>query len=420
MNKQNVILLLLVLCLSGYAKAQEYDLVIQNGRLIDPKSQTDAQMDVAIKEGKIAQIAPSISGEKAAQVVNAEGMAVVPGLIDIHGHNFAGTRENSYLSDGLTAVDPDGYTFRVGVTTIVDCGGPGWKNIHVFKRNIIDPSKTRVLAFMNIVGEGMRGGEWEQDTTDMNATITAEAAMKYKEHVVGFKVAHYSRRDWTPIDRAVQAGEIANMPVIIDFGGSIAFAPLRLRELFFERLRPGDIYTHTFAELGGAREPIVEYETREFKPFVREAQERGIVFDVGYGGASFDFRQAIPALEAGFLPNTISTDLHKGSMNAAMKDILNIMSTFLAMGVDLPKVIELSTWAPAQVINREMLGHISEGSIADVTILGIREGNFGFWDRNGYKIDGDRRLECQMTIKDGKIVYDLNGIAEPVVLRQFP
>ncbi|WP_114748297.1 amidohydrolase/deacetylase family metallohydrolase [Pleomorphovibrio marinus] len=415
--KFNVITVFFLLCLVGFAFAQDYDLVIKNGHVIDPKSGIDASRDVAIKDGKIAKIAASIPGESARQVVNAEGMVVVPGLIDIHGHNFAGTRENSYLSDGLTAVDPDGYTFRVGVTTIVDCGGPGWKNIHVFKNNIIDPSKTRVLAFMNIVGEGMRGGAWEQDTTDMNAEITAQAALKYKEHVVGFKVAHYSRRDWIPIDRAVEAGNIADMPVIIDFGGSMAFAPLRLRELFFERLRPGDIYTHTFAELGGAREPIVDYETREFKPFIREAQERGIIFDVGYGGASFDFRQAIPALEAGFLPNTISTDLHKGSMNAAMKDILNIMSKFLAMGVDLPKVIEMSTWEPAKVIKREMLGHLSEGGIADVAILGIREGNFGFWDRNGYKIDGDRRFECQMTIKDGKIVYDLNGIVDPIVLK---
>ncbi len=417
--KNNLIVIAICgfLCFGGVTYAQDYDLVIKNGHVIDPKSGTDALNDVAIKDGKVARIAASIPGNGAKQVVNAEGMLVVPGLIDIHGHNFAGTRENSYLSDGLTAVDPDGYTFRVGVTTIVDCGGPGWKNIHIFKQNIIDPSKTRVLAFLNIVGEGMRGGAWEQDTTDMDAEITAQAALKYKEHVVGFKVAHYSRRDWIPIDRAVEAGNIASMPVIIDFGGSMSFAPLRLRELFFERLRPGDIYTHTFAELGGAREPIVEYETRQFKPFVREAQERGIIFDVGYGGASFDFRQALPALEAGFLPNTISTDLHKGSMNAAMKDMLNIMSKFLAMGVDLPKVIEMSTWEPAKVIQREMLGNLSEGGIADVAILGLRDGNFGFWDRNGYKINGDKRFECQMTIKEGKIVYDLNGIADPVVLK---
>lgn len=401
----------------GLLQAQNYDLVIKGGHVIDAKSGLDGIMDVAITAGKISKIGANIPTSNATQVVKAEGLLVVPGLIDIHGHNFAGTRPNSYLSDGLTAVDPDGYTFRVGVTTIVDCGGPGWKNIHVFKENIIDPSKTRVLAFMNIVGEGMRGGAYEQDTSDMNAEITAQAALKYKEHVVGFKVAHYGKRDWVPVDRAVEAGNIAGMPVIIDFGGSMSFAPLRLRELFFDHLRPGDIYTHVFAELGGAREPVVDYETREFKPFVREAQERGIVFDVGYGGASFDFRQAIPSLDAGFFPNTISTDLHKGSMNNAMKDILNIMSTFLAMGADLDKVIEATTWTPAKVIQREMLGNLSEEGIADVAILQLREGDFGFWDRNGYKISGNKRFESQMTIKDGKIVYDLNGIADPVVVR---
>lgn len=418
MKKINLVLLLATFLLSGMLQAQNYDLVIKNGHVIDVKNGIDGVMDVAITAGKISKIGPNIATSGAKQVVKAAGMLVVPGLIDIHGHNFAGTRPNSYLSDGLTAVDPDGYTFRVGVTTIVDCGGPGWKNIDIFKENIIDPSKTRVLAFMNIVGEGMRGGAYEQDTSDMNAEITAQAALKYKDHVVGFKVAHYGKRDWVPVDRAVEAGNIAGMPVIIDFGGSMAFAPLRLRELFFDHLRPGDIYTHVFAELGGAREPVVDYETRKFKPFVKEAQERGIVFDVGYGGASFDFRQAIPSLEAGFFPNTISTDLHKGSMNAAMKDILNIMSTFLAMGADLNKIIEASTWTPAKVIQREMLGNLSEGGIADVAILQLREGDFGFWDRNGYKIPGNKRFENQMTIKDGKIVYDLNGIADPVVYKQ--
>jgi dihydroorotase len=397
--------------------AQNYQMVIKGGHVIDPKNGIDELMDVAIQDGKIAKIAKNLDPTGASQIVDAKGLLVVPGLIDIHGHVFYGTRPNSYLSDGLVAVDPDSFTFRVGVTTIVDCGGPGWKNFHVFKENIIDHSKTRVLAFMNIVGEGMRGGAYEQDTSDMNAQLTGQAALKYKEHVVGFKVAHYAKRDWIPVDRAVEAGDIANMPVIIDFGGSMAFAPLRLRELFFDHLRPGDIYTHVFAELGGAREPVVDYETRKFKPFVREAQERGIIFDVGYGGASFDFRQAIPSLEAGFFPNTISTDLHKGSMNAAMKDMLNVMSTFMAMGMEIPHIIKASTWNPAKTIKREELGHLSEGAIADLALIEVRQGQFGIWDKNGYKVETDKRFECEMTIKDGVIVYSVNGRSEPVVVR---
>jgi dihydroorotase len=187
--------------------------------------------------------------------------------------------------------------------------------------------------------------------------------------------------------------------------------------LFFERLRPGDIYTHAYAELNGARETVVNRETRQFEPFVLEAQKRGIVFDVGYGGASFEFKQAIPAMAAGLYPNTISTDLHTGSMNAAMKDMLNVMTTFLALGMDLPAVINASTWEPANVIQRTELGHLSEGAIADVAILDVRQGNFGVWDRSGQKVETNQRLECQMTIKDGRIVYDLNGLAAGEVIQ---
>lgn len=404
-------MLLILMLISSLVSAQTYDLLIKGGRLIDPKNNVDGLMDVAITDGKVAKVAASIPAKDAKKVIPAEGLVVTPGLIDMHGHVFHGTQPNHYLSDGLLAVPPDGFTFRVGVTTIVDCGGPGWKNFDTFKKNIIEPSKTRVLAFMNIVGEGMRGGAWEQNTGDMDAKLSAMVAQQNRQHVVGFKVAHYGSRDWIPIDRAVEAGRIADIPVIVDFGGSTQFEPLSIRELFFERLRPGDIYTHTYAELNGSRETVVNRETRQFEPFVLEAQKRGIVFDVGYGGASFEFKQAIPALAAGLYPNTISTDLHTGSMNAAMKDMLNVMTTFMGMGMELPHVIEASTWEPAKVIKRTELGHLSEGAIADIALLHIREGEFGVWDRTGQKLATNQRLECEMTIKGGQVVYDFNGRA---------
>jgi dihydroorotase len=375
-------------------------------------------MDVAIKDGKIARVAKNINAKEGRQIVNAKGMLVTPGLIDIHGHVFFGTEPDHYLSNGLVAVPPDGFTFRVGVTTIVDAGGAGWKSFPTLKKNIIDNSKTRVLSFLNIVGEGMRDtNAYEQDLNDMDAKMSANVARRYRDHVVGFKVAHFEDPDWTPVDRAVEAGKLVNMPVMIDFGGSDNNPPLSIEELFFKHLRPGDIYTHTFTELS-RRDPIVDFKTRELRPFVKEAQKRGIIFDVGYGGASFAFAQAIPALKAGFYPNTISTDLHTGSMNASMKDQLNVMSTFLTMGMDLQSVIKASTWAPAQAIKREELGHMSEGAIADVAILNLRQGNFGFKDREGQRLEGKQKFECEMTIKDGKIVYDLNGIANPLVLKQ--
>ncbi len=202
---------------------------------------------------------------------------------------------------------------------------------------------------------------------------------------------------------------------MIDFGGSNP--PLSIEELFFKHLRPGDIFTHCYGQLN-TREFIVDTTTKQVKPFVIEAQKKGIVFDVGYGGISFSFSQAVPAVKNGFYPNSISTDLHTGSMNNAMKDQLSVMSKFIVMGMNLQNVIKASTWNPAREIKREELGHLSVGAIADVTILNVREGKFGYFDYTGYKIEGNKKLECEMTIKGGKIVYDLNGIANPVFVRE--
>jgi dihydroorotase len=210
----------------------------------------------------------------------------------------------------------------------------------------------------------------------------------------------------------VEAGKLADMPVIIDFGG--ARPTLSLEELFLKKLRSGDIYTHTYTKLDGTRETIVDESTNTLRPFMRAARDRGIIFDVGYGGASFNYTQAIPAMKAGFFPNTISTDLHTGSMNGSMKDQLSVMSKFMQMGMPLQEVIKASTWSAAKVIRREELGHMSVGSEADITLLNIRKGNFGFYDKTGYKVNATEKFECEMTIRKGAVVYDLNGIANPV------
>jgi dihydroorotase len=345
--------------------------------------------------------------------VDATGLYVTPGLIDIHTHVFYGTDPERAYSNGTEAVVPDGFTFRTGVTTVADAGCAGWRNFELFKKQVIDNSKTRVLAFLNIVGEGMRSGAYEQNTKDMDGKLTALVAKRYHDYVVGIKVAHYEGAEWTPVDEALKAGNIANIPVMIDFGGSTP--PLSIEELFMRRLRPGDIFTHCFGQLND-REPIVDPITKTVKPFVWEARKKGIAFDVGFGEISFAFSQAIPAAKSGFFPNSISTDIHVNSMNNAMKDILNIMSNFLAIGMDMDSIIAAATWNPAREIKHEELGHLSVGAIADLAILGVEEGKFGFFDYTGYKVQGSKRLECEMTIKGGKIVYDLNGIAQPVVL----
>jgi dihydroorotase len=406
MCRQNIfILCLFLLCTTGTV-AQEYSILIKGGHVIDPKNKVNEVMDVGIQKDKIVVVAKNIDVKKAAKVIDAKGLYVTPGLIDIHSHNFFGTKEDHYLGNGFEALPPDGFTFRSGVTTVVDAGGAGWKTFATFKAQTIAHSKTRVLSFLNIVGEGMRGGPYEQDLNDMDTKLTAAVVKRHKE-IVGIKVAHYEGAEWEPVDRAVAAGKIADVPVMIDFGGNTP--PLSIEELFTRHLRPGDIFTHTFAQLK-SRMSIVD-EQGKLHPFVVEAQKNGIIFDVGHGGGSFRFSQAIPALKSGFYPNTISTDIHTGSMNGGMKTQLNVMSKFLNIGMNLQQVIQASTWAPAQVIRREEFGHLSPGSGADVAVFSLQKGKFGFIDSGGFSMQGTQSLQCELTLRDGNVVYDLNGIS---------
>lgn len=264
-----------------------------------------------------------------------------------------------------------------------------------------------MLAFLNIVGSGMKGGPIEQNLADMDPKLTAMRATQFSQIVAGVKVAHYEGEEWDPVDRAVAAGRLAQVPVMVDFGGHEP--ELSLEALFLTHLRPGDIYTHAYTDIRG-RIPIVD-ETGTLRPFVPTARQRGIIFDVGHGGGSFRFSQAVPAMAQGFPPDTISTDLHRGSMNGGMKDMLNVMSKFLNMGMPVPGVIARSTWHSARTIHREDLGHLSVGAVADVAVLSVREGQFGFVDVAGGKLVGDRKLECELTLRAGQVVWDLNGIS---------
>jgi dihydroorotase len=393
--------------LCGPAQAQSYDLLLKSGHLIDPRNGIDSMMDVALVDGKIARVAIDIPETDAKRALDVTGLIVVPGLIDLHAHLFHGTEPDSAYSNGLNAVAPDGFTFRSGVTTAVDAGGAGWRNFHRFKEQTIDRSRTRVLAFLNIVGAGMKGGPAEQDLNDMDARLTAMRIKQFPDILIGVKVAHYSGPEWDPVDRAVEAGEIAGVPVMIDFGRHIP--PLSLSDLLLKHLRPGDFLTHAFAHVDG-RMPIVNAEMK-VEPFVLEAQRTGRFFDVGHGAGSFLFRQAVPAIKQGFLPDTISTDLHTSSMNAGMKDMLNVMSKFLNMGMTLSDVIFRSTWNPARSVHREDLGHLSVGAPGDVAVLKVRKGRFGFLDIEQKRLIGDQKLECELVLREGRIVWDLNGIS---------
>jgi dihydroorotase len=361
--------------------------------------------DVAVAGGKIAAVSPRIDPAEALKVVDVSGLHVAPGLVDLHAHVYAGTGEKgSYAGDN--SVYPDGFTLRTCVTTVVDAGGAGWRNLDDFEDRVIARSRTRVLAFLNIVGHGMRGGRYEQDLADMEPRPTAEAALRRRGIVVGIKTAHYEGPEWTPVERAVEAGTIASLPVMVDFGENRAERPLA--DLLTRKLRPGDVYAHVYSGLRGELT-----EDGRVAPALREGRKRGVLFEVGHGGGSFSWGVATPAVAEGFLPDAISTDLHVASMNTGMKDLLNVMSKFLALGLPLEDVIARSTWGPSRAIRREDLGHLSVGAPADVAVLGLQAGSFGFVDAFGGRLRGDRKLVCEMTLRDGKVVHDLDGLARP-------
>jgi dihydroorotase len=401
------IALFFLLCLARYGSSQpRYDLLLQGGHVIDPKNGISAVRDVAIKDGAIAAVGQRLAAADALKVVDVSGLYVTPGLIDIHVHVFAGTGErNSYAGD--SSLYPDGYTFRVGVTTVADAGCSGWRNFEAFKEHVIDRAKTRVLVFLNIVGNGMRGGRFENDLTDMEAAPAAEMAKKYKGLIVGIKTAHYTGPEWTPVEHAVEAGTAAGIPVMVDFGNDHPERPLA--DLVTKKLRPGDIYTHCYS---GLRHELDD--TGHVNPGMIEGRKRGVIFDVGHGGGSFAWRVAVPAMQQKFLPDSISTDLHIGSMNSGMKDMLNVMDKFLAMGMSVDDVILRSTWNPAKEIHHEELGNLTVGAPADVSVLRMETGKFGFTDMYGARMDGRQKLTCELTVHNGKVVYDLNGITRPL------
>ena len=399
---------LLIICQFSYA--QEIDILLKGAHLIDPKNKIDSKMDVGIVNGRIARVANDIPIGSAKKIIDVTGFYITPGIIDMHVHVFQGTdKYSTSVGNSSRSQQADAFSFRTGVTTVVDAGSSGWRNFPMFKEQTIDKSQTRILAFLNVIGNGMIGRFQEQDVNDMNPVMNAHMINRlYPSILVGIKSAHYWG-EFTSVDKAVESGKLANVPIMVDFG---EHNPANsIESLFLKHLRPGDIFTHTFSEISTGRESIVDEKTRKVKPFVFEAQNRGVIFDVGHGGGAFSWAQAVPAFQQGFYPNVISSDLHDQSMNSGMKDMANVMSKFLAVGMSLQDVILRSTWNPAQVIQRPDLGHLSVGAEADLAVFNVREGKFGYTDVRKIAVTGTKKLEAELTIRAGKVVWDLNGLS---------
>ena len=388
--------------LAFHCPAQEIDLLIKNGHVIDPKNNINAKMDVAITDGKISRVGVGIAESKAKKVIDAKGLYVSPGFIDIHTHVFVGSKPG--FADGINSISPDDFTCRSGVTTVVDAGTSGWRNFPIFKEQVIDRSKTRVLAFLSIAALGLSGKAAQEGLDEMRADSVYYMLKKYPGTIVGVKIGHYEGKDWTPFERALEAAENSGVPLLVE-----CHLPEYSLEDQLRRMRPGDIITHSFEKVS-ERMSVID-DQGKVRPFVATAHQRGVLFDVGHGGAGFWFSEAMPALQQGLVPNSFGTDLHRFSVNAGMKDMLNVMSKYMAMGMKKEDVILRATWAPAKAIQREDLGHLTRGAVADVAIWGMRKGKFGFVDAGGNRIEGDQKLEAELTLREGRIVWDLNGLS---------
>ena len=390
------------LLLGAAASAQQHDLLIKGAHVIDPRNNVNAVMDVAIRGGRVSAVAANIPAAQARKTIEAAGLYLTPGLVDIHAHVAHGTRLNT-TNNGDKSVYPDHISFRTGVTTMVDPGSTGWRDFPEFRRNVIDHAATRVLAMINIAGTGILGYELEQNVNDLVPENAARVAREHKDVVVGIKSAHWWAANFISVERAVEAGKLAGIPVMVDFGYFLKERPYS--HMVTEILRPGDMSTHCF------RWPAPLIEDGKPAPFLLAARRRGVKFDVGHGGGSFHFRLAEPLTKAGFYPDSISTDLHTPSINGSMLDMPTVMSKFLAMGMPLVEVIRASTANPASQVLHPELGQLAVGAEADIALFRLEKGKFGYSDVVGGQITGGERLTCELTVRAGKIVFDYNSRA---------
>jgi dihydroorotase len=393
--------LLLYLLLARLAAAQTYDLVIKGGHIIDPANQVDGISDIAIAGNKIARVARDIDAGQARKTVDATGLYVTPGLVDLHAH--------VYGYGG--AIFPDDTALTTGTTTVVDAGGSGWRTFDDFKAKVIDRSKTRVLVLINIVGAGMKGPAAEDNVADMEPAVTANKIKQHRDVIVGIKTAHFGPPGWAAIKNAVESGRLSGTPIMVD-DHIFTNSGRNTREKLLDILRPGDMHTHSFND---RQIELIDRFTGKVQPYMVEARKRGVLFDMGHGAGSFLWPVASRAMEQGFPPDSISTDLHAQSILSVQSDMPNCISKMMTLGMGLQEAIQRSTVNPARAIHRyPELGTLSVGSVADVAVFNLETGVFAFKDAWRKKRLGTKRLECVFTVRDGKIVYDLNGIAFPL------
>lgn len=386
------------------------DLLLSGGLVIDPVSQSIYSADVAIRSGKILYVGSGLSVSPS-KIIDVSGYYVTPGLIDMHCHCFP---TFPFAKDSLPTIHPDAHMFQHGVTTAVDAGTCGWRNFPSYYEEIICKSRVRTLAFLNIADRGMVHMADEDDPRRFHPGITAEVAQAYSDAIVGIKTAHYwvhkpfdaEHTPWASVDAMIDAAERCGMPCMADFQPTL---PGRAYEqLLLEHLRPGDIHTHMYAP----QFSILD-EHGHVRDFLFAARKRGVFFDLGHGAGSFRFSNAIPALQQGFPPDTLSTDLYMDNVAGPIIGLTHIMSKYLCMGMPLEEIIRRVTAVPAQVIRRPELGGLHPGSWADIAILKISNEPVHFADSGRTRIAGNQVIQCMATLRAGEIVYDPYALSLP-------
>ena len=372
----------------------EYDLLLTNGRILDPSQNIDSIADIAFKNGKVQEISSTLDKEKASQIKDVSGKLVTPGLIDLHTHIYWGGTS--------IGIDPTDYARRCGTTTMIDAGTAGAGNFAGFKAHIIEPCEPRILAYLNISFAGIFAfsdtvmiGESE-DIRLLHPRACLNVAKLHKDFLVGIKVRVGAKASGSmghaPLDIALEVAEEAGLPVMCH----LDWPPPNTKDVV-NRLRPGDVLTHCFRPFPGA--PTKG--DGAIKEEIIAARERGVIFDIGHGVGSFGFATAETMLKAGFLPDAISSDVHSLSIKGPAYDQLVTLSKFLHLGMELKDIIAASTTGPAKAIRRPDLGTLSPGSIGDATILKINNTRTDYVDSLGETRTGDTAFKLEGIVLNG-------------------
>jgi dihydroorotase len=381
-----------------------HDLILRGARVIDPSQDFDGTADVAFANGKVSGFGPDLPAGPGTEIRDVAGAIVTPGLIDLHTHVYWGGTS--------LGIDPDDYCRRSGVTTSVDTGSAGPGNWPGFRAHIIERAEARVLAYLHVSFAGIFGFSrtiMVGESADIRLMAPAEAAKvadANRDLIVGIKVRvglHASGDQGTkPLDAALQVAEEVGMPLM----AHIDHPPPSYEEVL-AMLRPGDVLTHCFRPFPNA--PCTAQGT--VKLAVREARDRGVLFDVGHGMGSFAFKTARAMLAQGFAPDTISSDVHQLCVDGPAFDQVTTMSKFLCMGMPLDDVIRRSTVNAAMALKRPEYGSLKPGSLGDATVLTVRDGEFDYEDTVGERMTGPRRIVSEGVVLKGRWLHAAEGSA---------